>query len=287
MFRFAFLMASAIVTSASHAAGPSACPTNKVPVQIVSERSTDLDPQLAAAKISAPHLPLHTFIKGVTQHISTRLAASKLCIDSAESKKRSLLQFVNMPLVYLYKPVASPSLTLPAKSSADCRITSPWIDFAMGRSPTPWVRAVVRWNERQLLVDQAILAGMPNVPPGVPKQLRHDEFASFATMYHEDIKSQVGVAKKRFDERIPPELLWLFLRSLQLTPVEPFFMNADSAMSVAMKKGRDGYTNLVAGLIDQCTDSDKSDIRYNNIGDITNPIVLKKYKIDQVVYQGG
>jgi hypothetical protein len=177
-----------------------------------------------------------------------------------------------------------------------CRISSPWIDIAFERKPVPWIRAIVRWNERQLLTDQAILAGAKNVPQGIPKLLKTQrELADLMGEYGLSVvppifHSQTGPvspppATKPIEERVPPDLLWLFRHSEQNdSEYFRFFQYVDSSRRKAMTKGAENYTKLVNALIDRCFASDGANLQYSNILDAADLIPLKEYKIDMPLY---
>ena len=284
MLRFSLFVVSMMVASTSTAGGVPQCPADTVPIQIVGGRTVGPETTLSAAKISESDPHFRTFVTTVTKHVATRLAGNNLCINSADSTKRSLLQFVNWhvqdPLILV------PSLDAP--TSSGCRITSPWIDLAFERKPVPWIRGIVRWNERQLLADQAVLAGAKNVPPGVAMPLKQRELAplnesEFRDFANDYANSEIDhePATKSIEERVPPDLLWLFRHSWQSTR-GPFSGEADGAMDRAMKQGAERYTKLVIALIDRCLASDDMDMHFNSILDAVDLITLEQYKIDKL-----
>jgi hypothetical protein len=137
------------------------CP-NTLPIQIISADSPD-------AQFSV-------FVDAVTERIAVHLAKEKLCITGAKSTEsmsdaaihhHSLLQFVYWPLFTGYEYLV-PVMTYPGgQPPPSCRISSPWIDLVVDRGASPSIRGIVYWNERQLLADQAVLAGARNVPLGM------------------------------------------------------------------------------------------------------------------------
>ena len=277
MLRFSLVMTSVMAAGTSNAGGVSPCPVDTIPIQVTGEISGDPKTILSAAGISDSQPHFRAFVTTVTEHLAARLAKDKLCIDSADSKKRSLLQFVNWPLTMGNKPPA-PVPSLDARPSGGCRISSPWIDLAFERRPVPSIRGVVRWNERQLLADQAVLAGARNVPTGLAMPLKPSEIGHFVDDY-ENSEILREPAAGPIEARIPPDLLWLFRRSWQSTR-GPFSGAAGNAMTRAMKKGAEGYTKLVIALIDRCFASDGADIHYDSILDVADLIPLEQYKID-------
>jgi hypothetical protein len=279
MIRFLLLMAGVMAASASIAGGASRCPADTVPIQIVGEDEIWTSPVtvLSSVRLSENDQDLHGFVTAVTEHIAARLAKEKLCINNAESRKRSLLQFVDWSITYFETEPVAPVLSLDTTLSGGCRISSPWIDLAFGRKPVPWIRGVVRWNEHQALVDQAMLAGERNMPTGLVMPLKQSEFFHFAQDYSSSVLLQQPKAKS-IGERIPPEILWLFRRSRQEERV-PFEMGAANAMHKAMGTIGERHAKLVTALIDRCLASDGVDINYKSILDVADLISLEQYKI--------
>jgi hypothetical protein len=280
MLRFFLFAASVMAASTSTAGGVSQCPVGTVPIQVTDKAMHGPEIIISAAEVADPHF--RAFVTAVTAHVAARLARDKLCIGSADSKKRSLLQFVSWRLsVRENEPALLPSLD--ARPSGGCRISSPWIDLAFERRPVPWVRGVVRWNQRQLLADQAVLAGAPNVPTGLAMPLNNHEFIHFALGEYASSEINNEPAAKPIEERVPPDLLWLFRRAWQSTR-GPFSEEAAGAMDRAMGKGAERYTKLVIALIDRCFASDGADIQYSSILDVGDLIPLGQYKIDTLTY---
>jgi len=283
MFCSFFFMASVMATETSMAERISQCPVDTVPIQIMA--ATERGKVTAVMTLTAARVPgfpsgfsgfqgFPALVTAVTEHIEAKLAKDKICLDSAESKERSLLQFVPLH-ISVSGDVSMPQLY--ARPSGGCRISSPWIDLAIELKPVPWIRGIVRWNERQLLADQAVLAGVRNVPPGVAIPLKSSEFTKYAFDYaHSEILRKPAV--KSIEERVPPDLLWLFRHAWQSTR-GPFNNTAYNAMTRAMEKGAAGYTMIVLALIDHCFTSDGVNLHYSSILDVADLIPLEPYKI--------
>ncbi len=313
MLRFSLFVVGMMVASASMAGGASPCSVDMVPIQFVGEVSgpiTNLPavttlsvataiPESGAVLGSAADLAhrrrfeaagpyasfgdanFGSFVATVTEHLAARLAKENLCLDSTDSKDRSLLQFVRWPLSYRDGP-RTPVESLDARPSNGCRIISPWIDVAIERKPVPWIRAIVRWNQRQFLADQAALAGAKNVPPGVARPMTGSEFYHFAFDYS-DSEILGKPTARPIEERVPPDLLWLLRRSRQNTFV-PFPVHVVGSMATVVEKGTEGYTKLVIALIDRCLAFGRADIRYNSIFDAADLIPLEQCRIDVPLY---
>jgi hypothetical protein len=306
-------MAGVMMTSTSSAQDVPPCSCDAVPIQIVGEAGSGPVTKLSAIKYFAneiggddPHFG--AFVTTVMEHVATRLAEEKLCICS----ERALFQFMHWYLSPSNPDkLPTPVTSLDIQPSGSCRISSPWIDLAFERKPVPWIRAIVRWNERQLLADQAVLAGAKNVPLGVAKPLTSRELYSFKDEHDKTTKLEDLLEIRRLlhklqperqylveditelehqlaamspiKERIPPDLLWLFQRS---PSTDLLNVPLKHSMGRAMAKGAESYTELVNVLIDYCfVATEGTSLRYNNILDATYLIPLEQYKIEtQIAY---
>ncbi|MDR2690237.1 MAG: hypothetical protein LBB76_10840 [Azoarcus sp.] len=302
MLRFFLFLASVVAVDTNAAEDVPSCP-DAVPIQIMIPGDKI---RLSAAEIPASLTHFRAFVEAVSKHIDARMVENKLCINRAKDmesmrdagwKKRSLLQFVHWPL-FMNNGYSVPVMTtIGGQTPPNCRISSPWIDLIVDRGvdssdfsgwkpipiprnqhqqPVEQIRAIVRWNERQLLADQAVLTGAKNVPSGKTMPLSPRELDYFI---HEYERSELlgKAAAKPIAERIPPDLLWLFRHSRHGNPFSDAVHNAMSKIT-----GKEDYTKLVLALIDRCFASPASDrvyMRYNGIADVADPILLKPYII--------
>jgi hypothetical protein len=241
------------------------------PIQIMMGDGIKLS--IAEISDSPPHF--RAFVEAVTEHIAARLTEDKLCVNGTQGKNHSLLQFVYWRLGMSYDytiSVLSPS----TKGTPSCQISSPWIDLVVDRGTVPQIRGIVRWNEHQLLVDQAILDGTKNVPPGMALPLDPYELSHFE---HEVLRKS---AAKPVEARVPPDTLWLLRDLVGAEDWTDLNRPALGSMYRITKNGAAGYTQLVLALIDRCfvpSASGRVDIHYSSILDIADPILLEQYKI--------
>ncbi|MCL2021451.1 MAG: hypothetical protein FWG81_04990 [Betaproteobacteria bacterium] len=303
MFRFLLCMVSMMAVSACTGEGVSQCPVDTVPIQILSGKEhgpattlsvatmpsfnrSGYDPNFVAFAGSSPHF--QTFVTAVTEHVTARLGRDKLCLYSVRSKEQTLLQFVSWGLYSNENNPHTPMPTMPPfevhPSFGGCRISSPWIDIAFERRPVPWIRAVARWNTRQFLADQAVLAGMQNVPTGVVTPL-DSEYFRFQDEYSRLERSErYG---KLIEEHIPADILWMLRNAPQRWPLAVYDeqFRISSSADVAIRRGADSYTKLVLALIDRCFASDGASLHYNNILDAADLISLEQYKIETPLFE--
>jgi hypothetical protein len=315
-----FLPPRAWAASAGAAADVSSCSTDTLPIQIMtpeygkpvtnptkksgilrkSQTPGSGSPMTNSAEIpdALPHF--RAFVTAITEHVNSRLAEDKLCIHGASGSMESMLmsgkfdewstrswfQFVHWPL-FMSRDYFVPMMdSLGGRSP--CRVSSPWVDLVVERKPVPLIRGTVYWNERQLLADQAVLAGANNVPPGMAMPSKLSELHHFLDEYSKTEGHPRQPAAKPIEARVPPDFLWLFHRS---AGGEQFGMSVGWAMREAREKGAEGYMKLVISLIDRCFASYDSGklyrgFSYTSILDVADPVLLEQYRIDMPVYRG-
>jgi hypothetical protein len=290
MFRCFLFMVGVMATSAGMAGNVSPCPVGTVPIQIMMP-SGGTGVMRSAAEISNDFPYFRAFVTAVTEHIAARLARDKLCItgaksmSSAEREDRSLLQFVYWNYVMLHEyTVPVMAYGSRGRTPSSCWISSPWIDFAIERGAVPSIRGIVYWNERQLLADQAVLAGTRNVPPGMAMPLKPSELGHFRSEYGRLGRLRRESAKKPIEARVPPDILWLFRGTLPdggRSTLLPFRVLENKFMYGVIKESAEGYAKLVLALIDRCLASSGAAFHhYSSILDVTDPVLLKQYRID-------
>jgi hypothetical protein len=259
-----------------------------VPLQIMTP-GYNSEIKRSATEIPKSLSHFRTFVTTVTEHIAARLVRGNLCINSDESDYRhSLLQFVHWSLEMHYDFLVPVSLPIGGRS-LDCWISSPWIDLVFERGAVSSIRAVVRWNERQFLVDQAMLAGARNMPLSMAMPLKPREFGYFIGEYYENTEHLREPTAKPIEEIVPPDILWLLRRSgerrggSRLVPQED---RVYGFMHKATEKGAEEYTKLVLALIDRCFASDETKATnlpyYSNILDAVDLIPLEQYRSDML-----
>jgi len=265
MLRFLLFVGGVMMAGASMAEGISTCSGGSVPIEIEF-----------AAFVDDPEFP--DFVTVIEKHIETKLAEAKLCIASAKSKERSQIRFVHWLFFTPENRTLVPAPPLDVCPANGCCVSSPWIDIAIERKPVPWIRAVIRFNERQLITDQAILAGAYNVPQGIAMPLTASEYRRFVREFQRSLDGSKATTK-RIEERIPPDLLWLFRRSRGDT------YGGGNMGQVMINGGAEGYTKLVIKLIDRCFPSMEGGANLNSVYDVGDhdPLFLGQYMINMPV----
>jgi len=274
MNRFFLSLIGFVVVCASGVAYASACNESTISIQISDEirgpRVTSL------SKVSDPGY--QEFARTITSHVERLLQEGGGC--SGKESNDSNLVFVRSPLVQ-----SRPVEPLPSSSGESafngCRLSSPWVDFEFDNSSVPKARGVIRWSQRQLLIDQALIAGDIKIADAGTAALSDGEFERYTRAYvHSEIYRKPSATL--LDSPIPPDILWLFRHSWQSTR-GPFSLGVMGAMDNLMERGAERYADLVVRLIDQCVSSGQGELRYESILDLKGAVPLDKYKIESLL----
>ncbi|WP_374334346.1 hypothetical protein [Leeia sp.] len=250
------------------------CPADLIPIRLVDPSNRAPVTTLSTIRW-AEHTPAYReFVTAISQHLAARLADPQHCPASAASQQRSLLRFVRWTLVY---PAGSPPqvfTTLKDAPTRGCQLHSPWLDLSIERGPVPWVQGIVRWNERQLLADQARLAGLDGVVDGVAMPFSAEAYGKLAEAMGWVRQDYHGVTPAATEPQLPPELRWLHRYSTR-NDLPP---SADGVYAV-LPGSAERYTRLTLALIDRCLASEGQDIRYGHIQELADLLPLDEYRV--------
>lgn len=279
-----FLVAAALLLPGlTGATSASACSFDGSQIQIVDDSGTGASVPLSVDRIADP--AYRTFVARVIEHLSARLGAAGLCPGDDGDADAVLVRFVRWPLVTSGDNPLPPLPTLDAGSGDGCRVVSPWAELAIDQQPVPRIRGLFVWNERQFLADQAALEDPRHAPDMRPAPLTQSSFERYADDY---ARSEIlrppaspAAANQGIEDRLPPDVLWLFRHSWQSTR-GPFADAARGALRVAMNHAANTYTALVVALIDQCLASGKNALHFGTINDAEGIISLGEYRVTQI-----
>ncbi len=230
-----------------------------------------------------PDSPFRDFVAAICQHVAERTGADAGCGETPPGGPEVRLTFVHRPLIAPLTAVAEPGPAFlgPAFSgAADCRLDTPWLAVRARHTPRLSVQARLVWSERQILLDQALLAGMPPGQEAAPAPLPHDVFSRHVEDYVATVLGSPATqaAQDAVAGRIPPDLLWLFRQSVQSTRA-PFSTYAIAALERSMREAAPGYTALVERLLDRCLAPGATGGRYADILSLPPQVGAGQYRL--------
>jgi hypothetical protein len=215
-----------------------------------------------------------TYVKTISKHVFAKIDKMGQCRGNSQENPQ-------VELVFIYRPAISSGIApyndSPTKFWNDRYLDSPWVKLALDKSPRLKVRAVFVWNERQFLLDQAVIKAkhVSDTKPLLP--IYRETVEEWAWEYtFAERNEKVKVAKKL---QLPADILWLFkyiyMNNLGDGPRE-VPMTGLSSIANGEKLG---YTDLVGVILDRFFAESKTDIRYDSILDLKDVFNLDRYRI--------
>jgi hypothetical protein len=215
-----------------------------------------------------------TYVNTISRHVFAKIDKMGQCRGNSQENPQIELAFV-------YRPAISSGIDSyndsPTKFWDNRYLDSPWVKLSLDKSPKLKVRAVFFWNERQFLLDQAVIKTrqVSDTKPLLPIDLK--TFRQWAVEYTRvEYPQRANIAKQL---QFPADIQWLFkyVHSTSLwggpseVPMSSLRTTADGE--------HPGYTELVEIVLDRFFAESKSDIRYDSILDLKDIFNLDRYRI--------
>jgi len=251
--------------------------------QIIDEGIPGHWPETSIDSVADPGF--RSFIASVSDYMLMKARNAAFCHRSSNTHEIELT-FVRRPLVLSAAASIGAPLPLDGPPPDGARLLdSPWLKLAITDSPHCHVRAVFQWSERQLLLDQALLSGAHARPDISMQPFTQPLYERFFRDYEDNILNVPISEKPRglalISERIPPEVLWLYLHASQ-NEFAPFFDSAYEALRSAMQRAAAGYADLTRVLVNNFASSHDSTKRYTNILDLMHLTELQNYRMERL-----
>lgn len=231
--------------------------------------------------------PFKNYVTTLSEHVSAKIDEIAQCHEDLKSSPEVKLFFVYRPLVRsTTAPTVAPLTLERTQSNGTRHLDSPWVKLTFNRLPMLVVRAVFLWNERQFLLDQALMSGI-RAPPTNPLVSIDDRiFGQFVQDYTDSVllassPEARSAAQASISKRLPLEILWLFRHAWQSTRGS-FSTIVDSALRSTVERAASGYTDLTKTLVDQFFTSAKTESRYESVFDLKDLFILDQYRVNQL-----
>jgi hypothetical protein len=244
------------------------------------------------------------FATSISKHIFTKIDEMNLCNGS----------WINHPeaqLAFVYRPVVTSSKESRSVSNADYSLTklyntrvlnTPWVKMTIDKSSKLVVRGVFFWNERQFLLDRAIVSrGIPiSVQPLTPLSSK-----AFDLFFHDYLRSVLMVpgdhaisgyddnpyesghppsqeaqatARINISKRVPADIVWLLSYNHHSYGSMGQISILGWELTDSFKKWDKQYNELTKRLLDNRFTSTQVDQEYDNILDVKNIININDYR---------
>jgi hypothetical protein len=212
------------------------------------------------------------YVNTISRYIFTKIDKMGQCDNTSENPQ--------VQLVFVYRPAISRGIapyndSIPTKSQDNRYLDSPWVKLSLDKSPQHNVRGVFVWNERQFLLDQALIFGwrISDTKPLLPIDL--ETFDRWQESY------RTGSPNKEANlfKQLPPDIQWLFKYGW-ISSLGDSGESAIHGLQIIITSEKLGYIDLTKKLIDSLFDSSKTEIRYDNVLDFKDIFNIDKYQID-------
>jgi hypothetical protein len=223
-----------------------------------------------------------SYVTTISKHFSTKMNQLGKC-HYAE-------------LFFIYRPLASSGIepfNFELTKSNDTRfLDSPWLKLTLTNSYKPIARAAFFWNERQFLLDQALMSGVhaDSTKPLLPIDV--NMLNQFAKDYQEAetiARNEFEIARKtpnwaerwaeiwagRYSKiiaynarKLPLDILWMFNQGSG-------FRTTDKVVEQSVSQ----YTDMTKSLLDRRFSSVQIEQHYQNVLDLKDIFNIDKYRI--------
>jgi len=259
------------------------CQKVQTSIQIIDEADGR---QLSGTSIATlQDSPFKNYVTTLSEHVSAKIDEIAQCHEDLKSSPEVKLFFVYRPLVRsTTAPTVAPLNLEHTQSNGTRHLDSPWVKLTFNHLPMLVMRAVFLWDERQFLVDQALMSGIRGLPtkPLVPIDDRI--FGQFVQDYTDSVllassPEARSAAQASISKRLPPEILWLFRNVWQSTR-GPFSEMVTSVFESTVERAASGYADLTKTLVDQFFTSAKTESRYESVLDLKDLFTLDHYQVN-------
>jgi hypothetical protein len=222
--------------------------------------------------------PFKNYVNIISKYAFAKIDEMGQCKGDLNSDPQVELSFVYRPMLSLG---IAPFNFEPTKSNDTRQLDSPWVKLTIGKSPKLIVRAAFIWNERQFLLDQALLSDARYAPTTPPLPIDRRIYGQFFKEYEEFLLapslSAKNTAKTNLFKQVPADILWLFRYAPQDTST-PFGIFL--ALDKTIKKGTEQYIDLTKALLNSHFSSVQTDRRYESVLDLKDVFNIDTYQIN-------
>jgi hypothetical protein len=215
---------------------------------------------------------------------------SKYAFDTIDEIDRTGFCRIDAELTFVYRPLISEGIApfnfKPTKSKNTRYLDSPWVKLSISQSPKLIVRAVFIWNERQFLLDQALMAGAkvslsnPLFPLSQNIFERYEE--EYLTVMFPRSEEARAAAQVSIEKRVPADLLWGFRRGWRNTRGG---LVSDTSVNQTIEQVIDKYIHLTKTLMNVRFKSAQTAQKYQSVLNLKDVFNINLYQIKSL-YSG-
>jgi hypothetical protein len=195
-------------------------------------------------------------------------------------------------LFFVYRPLISSGVEpfnfeMP-KSNATRSLDSPWVKITLTNSYKPIARAAFFWNERQFLLDQALMSGAhadftkPLLPISIDtwnqfvKEYMNARDIAYYELAMADKTNKMTIGDNIYlrtlvnhTRQLPSDIFWMFRQG----------SGFNSRMNEVIQQSISQYTDLTKSLIDSRFSSAQTEQSYQSVLDLKDVFNIDEYRI--------
>jgi hypothetical protein len=191
-------------------------------------------------------------------------------------------------LVFVYRPLISngtkPLEFKQVKSNDTRYLDSPWVKLSITKSTKPIVRAVFIWNQRQFLLDQAVLSDAQTLPTSALLPINGHIFSQYLHDYKKSVFSASSdeaksVGRTNLSKKLPPDIMWMLNHSGNF---DGMFLFTRGIELIFRKQQVWEYIDLTKTLLNNRFNSLQTEQNYDSILDLKDVFEIDKLRIDKI-----
>jgi hypothetical protein len=226
-----------------------------------------------------------TYVTNISKYFFVKIDEIAQCQGNLNSDPEIKLVFVYRPL-YTIRKYQTASFNFEWTETHDNKyLDSPWIKLTLTKSPKLIVHAAFIWNERQFLLDQALMSGASALQTSPLLPLDSSVYYKFLGSYTNMSNATLGSPKEsqaaaiaELSKRVPTDIMWLFLHSGNFDGQ----VAAEFDMDKAIEQRAEQYTELTKELLDYRFISLQTEQSYDSVLDLKSVFNLDKYRLDRI-----
>jgi hypothetical protein len=232
-----FIITSFILFSIVKIDPVQSCEKIKPEIKIIDEsrRLSYFNANLPESPDTLRNLPFKNFILSTSEKILPIIDRISQC-DS------------EVKLYFVYSPFISDrkvSFQLFPSTGATRYLDSPWVKYAIGSSPKPFIHVAFFWNERQLILDQALMSGIAQSFTKISlSTFNYQDFIANAIEYSDSLSAirnqPITLNQETILRKFTPDINWIFRNTRQFF-VKPFYQDAEYTIYMTTEVVRDEY----------------------------------------------
>lgn len=259
-----------LVTQNAYANEMIQCAPDNIELKVYYEGSVKPRKKLPSSS-SSPY-SYYSFVNKLFDYTSTKVVNEAACQQEALEPVEISLTFVQRHMKMGGSDQKPKDISLESapfsQKNFSCQLSSPWLKMTVQRNPRLKIAAIFAFDDRQFLIDQALLT-YPNLAKTFQRQfLTTKLFNQYRDEYLTKYRASGKIPSPETARKIPIDMYWLFDHGLR-----GWMPSLYGAITRLIHDNHLGYHNIIKLLVNQCLTSDSYELQqYKTIYDLSKLI---------------